>query len=418
MCITIATSNKNTKRDIMLPLESIQNAKKTLTPIIEHTPLSFAPKLSRLLKANIYLKKENLQHTGSFKIRGAFNKIASIPQDVRARGVIASSAGNHAQGVAYAANYFSIPAVIVMPEATPLLKVLATKDFGAEVILYGDNYDESYAKACEIAKERELSFIHPFADEEVMAGQGTVALEIIEEQNLDYVLVPIGGGGLVGGILSAYKALSPHTKIIGVTAKGAPAMRTSFYSRQIHNATSVRTIADGIAVRDVHPLNFTYICEGVDGIIEVDDEEIASAILYLLENQKLVVEGAGATGVAALLHNKLTLMPDERIGVVLSGGNIDVTMLNLIIQRGLIKTYRRFKFQVVLVDKPGALQSLSAIFAKLGANIVRIDYDRASTSLAYGDAYVTVVLQTRGEAHKNEITQELKANGYDFTEIL
>ena len=247
MCITIATSNKNTKRDIMLPLESIQNAKKTLTPIIEHTPLSFAPKLSRLLKANIYLKKENLQHTGSFKIRGAFNKIASIPQDVRARGVIASSAGNHAQGVAYAANYFSIPAVIVMPEATPLLKVLATKDFGAEVILYGDNYDESYAKACEIAKERELSFIHPFADEEVMAGQGTVALEIIEEQNLDYVLVPIGGGGLVGGILSAYKALSPHTKIIGVTAKGAPAMRTSFYSRQIHNATSVRTIADGIA---------------------------------------------------------------------------------------------------------------------------------------------------------------------------
>ncbi len=402
----------------MLPIEKIKHAREVIKPVIEHIPMSFAPKLSRLLNTNIYLKKENLQRTGAFKIRGAFNKIASMDENLRQKGVIASSAGNHAQGVAYAALHFKIPAVIVMPESTPLLKVLATKDLGAEVVLSGNNYDESYAKACQIAKERNLSFIHPFADEDVMAGQGSIALEMIEEMDLDYVLVPVGGGGLIGGIASAYKALKPHTKVIGITAKGAPAMRESFYSKQIHNAKSVRTIADGIAVRDVNALNFNYICEGVDGIIEVDDEEIASAILYLLENQKLVVEGAGATGVAALLYNKIALNPSDKVGVVLSGGNIDVTMLNLIIQKGLIKSHRKMQFQVVLVDKPGALQALTNILTKLGANIAQIDFDRTSTNLAYGDAYVIIALETKGENHEKEIRQELQANGYDFKEIL
>ncbi|GAD18290.1 threonine ammonia-lyase [Helicobacter fennelliae] len=402
----------------MLPLQKIQEARQTIAPIIEYIPLSFAPRLSSLLQTNIYLKKENLQRTGAFKIRGAFNKIASMDKKLRANGVIAASAGNHAQGVAYSASYFQIPAIIVMPEATPLLKVLSTKSLGAEVVLHGDNYDESYAKAAQIAKERNLSFIHPFADEEVIAGQGTIALEMIEDQDLDYVLVPIGGGGLISGILSAYKALKPHTKIIGITAKGAPAMRESFYSKQIHNAKSVRTIADGIAVRDVNVLNFSYICEGVDAIIEVDDEEIASAILYLLENQKLVVEGAGATGIAALMHNKLPLKPNDKVGVVLSGGNIDVTMLNLIIQKGLIKSHRRMHFQVVLVDKAGSLQSLTNILTKVDANIVQIDFDRTSASLAYGDAYVIIALETKGESHQKQIRQELKANGYDFKEIL
>ncbi|OBV29152.1 threonine ammonia-lyase [Helicobacter sp. CLO-3] len=402
----------------MLPIEKIQQAQSILSSVIERIPLSFAPRLSKLLNANIYLKKENLQRTGAFKIRGAFYKVALMSEEERARGVIAASAGNHAQGVAYSAAHFGIPAVIVMPESTPLLKVLSTKELGAEVVLSGDNYDEAYAKACEIAKERGLCFIHPFADEDVMAGQGSVALEMIEEQELDFVLVPIGGGGLMSGIASAYKALSPKTKIIGVTAKGAPAMRESYYSKQIHNAKSVRTIADGIAVRDVHALNFSYICEGVDAIIEVDDEEIASAILYLLENQKLVVEGAGATGVAALLHNKLALKPSDRVGVVLSGGNIDVTMLNLIIQKGLIKSHRKMQFQVVLIDKPGSLQQLTNTLTKVGANIVQIDYDRTSTKLDYGDAYVTIALETKGEQHEKQIRQELKAQGYDFKEIL
>lgn len=416
----------------MLALEDIMRAKLRLEPIIEHIPLSYAPKLSKILDAHIYLKKENLQRTGAFKIRGAFNKIALMqehtnnqtqkpPQDNAKNhaptGVIAASAGNHAQGVAYAAQYFALPAIITMPESTPLLKVQATKELGAEVVLSGDNYDESYAKACEIAKKRGLEFIHPFADEAVMAGQGTIGLEMIAEQELDFVLVPIGGGGLISGIASAYRALSPRTKIIGITAKGAPAMRESFASGKIKNAASVRTIADGIAVRDVNPLPFSYIQEGVDEILQVDDEEIASAILYLLENQKLIVEGAGAVGVAALLHKKLTLPKSARVGVVLSGGNIDVTMLNLIIQKGLVKTMRKFQFQVLLVDKPGALQTLSDLFVKAGANIVQIDYDRTSTNLAYGDAYVIISLETKGAEHKQSICQSLLDHGYDFKEI-
>lgn len=402
----------------MLALQALQQAQDRLAPIIEYIPLSLAPKLSSRFGAHIYLKKENLQRTGAFKIRGAFNKIASMSEDDRARGVIAASAGNHAQGVAYSARHFAIPAVIVMPESTPLLKVQATRELGAEVVLQGNNYDESYAKACEIAQDRGLSFIHPFADEAVMAGQGTIALEMIAERELDIVLVPIGGGGLIGGIASAYHHLSPRTKIIGITAKGAPAMRESFIHKRICNAESVRTIADGIAVRDVNALNFSYVESLVSDIIEVDDEEIASAILYLLENQKLVVEGAGAVGVAALLHNKIALNANDRVGVVLSGGNIDVTMLNLIIQKGLVKTMRKFQFQVLLVDKPGALQALSNIFVKAGANIVQIDYDRTSTNLAYGDAYVIISLEIKGQEHKQMICDRLRANGYDFTEIL
>ncbi len=402
----------------MLSLQALQQAQERLAPIIEYIPLSLAPKLSLRFDAHIYLKKENLQRTGAFKIRGAFNKIASMSAEDRARGVIAASAGNHAQGVAYSARHFSIPAVIVMPESTPLLKVQATKELGAEVVLHGNNYDESYAKACQIAQDRGLSFIHPFADEAVMAGQGTIALEMIAERELDIVLVPIGGGGLIGGIAAAYHYLSPATKIIGVTAKGAPAMAESFKSGSMHNAESVRTIADGIAVRDVNALNFSYVESLVSDIIQVDDEEIASAILYLLENQKLVVEGAGAVGVAALLHNKLALNANDRVGVVLSGGNIDVTMLNLIIQKGLVKTMRKFQFQVLLVDKPGALQALSDIFVQAGANIVQIDYDRTSTNLAYGDAYVIISLEIKGQEHKQAICDCLRANGYDFTEIL
>ncbi|CAM2952735.1 threonine ammonia-lyase [Helicobacter burdigaliensis] len=402
----------------MIALSQIVDAKKRLNGITQHTKLAYAPKLSLLSKAQIYLKQENLQNTGSFKLRGAFNKISNLKEEQRKNGVIAASAGNHAQGVAYSAKHFGIKAVIVMPESTPLLKVMGVKELGAEAILYGNNYDESYAYALEYAKTHNLCFIHPFADDEVIAGQGTIALEMIEDQsNLSTIVVPIGGGGLICGIAAAYKQMLPNTRIIGVVASGAPGMYHSFYKKEIQSTKSVRTIADGIAVRDVNPLNFEYILESVDEIVSVDDEEIANAILYLLENQKLVVEGAGASVVAALLHHKFTLKENEQVGLILSGGNIDVNMLGVIIEKGLARSHRKMRFCVTLIDKPGSLQALSNLLSQLGANIVKIDFDRISTSLTYGDANVTLFLETKGKEHQEEIRKELKANGYEFIEI-
>ena len=392
------------------------DAKAQLSGIIQHTKLAFAPKLSQLSGAKVYLKQENLQNTGSFKLRGAFNKIASLTQDERAKGVIAASAGNHAQGVAYSAKHFGIKGVIVMPEATPLLKVMGVKELGAEAILKGNNYDEAYSYALEYAKKHTLQFIHPFADDAVIAGQGTVALEMIEDQShLTSIVVPIGGGGLIAGIAAAYKQMLPNVRIIGVVAEGAAGMYHSFYKKEIQTTASVRTIADGIAVRDVNPINFSYILESVDEIVKVDDEEIANAILYLLENQKLVVEGAGASVVAALLHNKFSLKHNESLGLVLSGGNIDVTMLGNIIEKGLVRSHRKMRFCVTLIDKPGSLQGLSNLLSQLGANIVKIDFDRTSTS--FGDANVTVSLETKGKEHQDHIKVQLQANNYAFVEI-
>ncbi|WDL69827.1 threonine ammonia-lyase [Helicobacter winghamensis] len=400
----------------MIPISKIMDAKAQLSGIIQHTKLAFAPKLSQLSGAKVYLKQENLQNTGSFKLRGAFNKIASLTQDERTKGVIAASAGNHAQGVAYSAKHFGIKGVIVMPEATPLLKVMGVKELGAEAILKGNNYDEAYSYALEYAKKHTLQFIHPFADDAVIAGQGTVALEMIEDQShLTSIVVPIGGGGLIAGIAAAYKQMLPNVRIIGVVAEGAAGMYHSFYKKEIQTTASVRTIADGIAVRDVNPINFSYILESVDEIVKVDDEEIANAILYLLENQKLVVEGAGASVVAALLHNKFSLKHNESLGLVLSGGNIDVTMLGNIIEKGLVRSHRKMRFCVTLIDKPGSLQGLSNLLSQLGANIVKIDFDRTSTS--FGDANVTVSLETKGKEHQDHIKAQLQANNYAFVEI-
>ncbi|NPA81438.1 MAG: threonine ammonia-lyase, partial [Epsilonproteobacteria bacterium] len=290
----------------MIPLSEIVHAKRAISKVVEKTPFAYAPLLSTKLKAQIFLKKENLQITGAYKIRGAYNKIASLSEEERKKGVIAASAGNHAQGVAYSAKAFNIPAIIVMPEATPLLKVTSTKDLGAEVILHGDNYDEAYEFAIKYAKEHNLTFIHPFADDKVIAGQGTIGLEMLDEVNdLDMVIVPIGGGGLISGIGSAIKQLDPDIKVIGVVAAGAPAMYNSFKAKKAIDSTTVRTIADGIAVRDVCEKNLKYILEVADDIVKVDDEEIANAILFLLEKQKLVVEGGGAVGIAALMHDKI-----------------------------------------------------------------------------------------------------------------
>ena len=402
----------------MIPLSKIMDAKARLEGIVQNTKLAFAPKLSQICGAKVYVKLENLQNTGSFKLRGAFNKISSLSAEERACGVIASSAGNHAQGVAYSAKHYGIKGVIVMPEATPLLKVMGVKELGAEAILKGNNYDEAYAYALEYAKTHHLQFIHPFADEEVIAGQGTVALEMIEAQShLTTIVVPIGGGGLISGIAAAYKQMLPSVRIVGVVAEGAPGMYHSYHKKEIQSTDSVRTIADGIAVRDVNPKNFEYILESVDEVVMVDDEEIANAVLYLLENQKLVVEGAGASVVAAILHHKFEIKENESLGLVLSGGNIDVTMLGNIIERGLVRSHRKMQISVTLIDKPGSLQKLSDLLSNLGANIVKIDFDRTSTSLAFGDANIVIMLETKGKEHQESIRMKLKSQGYAFVEI-
>ena len=397
----------------MLNLEKIYEAQKRIEGVVVETPLAYAPYLSELSQSNIYLKKENLQVTGAFKIRGAYNKIASLSHEQRACGVVAASAGNHAQGVALSASKFGIKAVIIMPESTPLTKVNGVKHFGAEVILAGSNYDEAYAYALEYGEQNKLTFIHPFEDEEVIAGQGTVGLEILQKcENIDVVVVPIGGGGLIAGIATAIKEKNPHIDVIGVSASGAPAFKESFELKKAVDSTSVRTIADGIAVRDTSEVTLSYALKSVDKIISVDDEEIASAILYLLEKQKLVVEGAGAVGVAALLHKKLEEYKGKNIVLVLSGGNMDVTLLSVIIEKGLLKSHRKMKVTVTLVDKPGSLTRFTEILQELNANIVHIAYDRTSISLDYGDANVTVHMETKGEEHQREIHEMLKKEGY------
>ena len=401
----------------MIPLSEIVKAKRQISKIVNCTPCAYAPFLSEEVGAHIYLKKENLQITGAYKLRGAYNKIASLTDEERQKGVIAASAGNHAQGVAYSARTFGINATIVMPEATPLLKVTGTKALGAEVILSGDNYDEAYAYALSYAKEHGLTFIHPFEDDKVIAGQGTVALEMIDEINdLDIVVIPIGGGGLISGMSSAIKQIDPKIKVIGVNATGAPAMCESFHAKQAINSKSVRTIADGIAVRDVSESNLAHILECVDEVVTVDDEEIASAILFLLERQKLVVEGGGAASVAAIMHQKFDYTKDMKIGAVLSGGNIDVQVLSIIIEKGLIKSHRKMKLVITLIDKPGALMRLTDLFKNANANIIQIDYDRFSTKLSYGDAQITIMLETKGVEHQKTIRSLLEEAGYPFKE--
>ena len=401
----------------MLDLKSIEKAYDRVSDVVHRTPFSYAPILSQLSGYEVYLKKENLQRTGAFKLRGAFNKIASLIEAGDRGGVVAASAGNHAQGVAFSAKYFNIEATIIMPESTPLTKVMGVKEFGANVILHGANYDEAYAYAVTYGKENNYNFVHPFTDEEVMAGQGTITLEMFEQvPYLDAMVVCVGGGGLISGMSVASKALNPKCKIIGVSAAGAPAMKNSYDAKTPIDTTSVRTIADGIAVRDTSPITLEYILKNVDVFETVGEDEIASAILFLLEKQKVLVEGAGAVGVAALLHGKIDLPKGSKVAVVLSGGNIDVTMLSLIIEKGLMKSARKMKLLVTLVDRPGALQSFTEILTKIGANIVQIGYDRTSIDLDFGDAHVSVSLETKGEEHQEEIRAQLKEGGFSFKE--
>lgn len=401
----------------MVSLHKIVQAKRQIEAFVSHTPCVLSTRISTRTDALVYLKKENLQITGAYKVRGAFNKIANLSSEQKQKGVVAASAGNHAQGVAISAGHFGIKASIIMPEAAPLSKVAGTKALGACVILKGNNFDEAYEYALEYAKEHNMTFIHPFDDELVQAGQGTIAIEMLDEiPDLDYIVVPVGGGGLISGVASYAKQLNPNIKIIGVSAKGAPAMYESFKARSKHNSSFVRTIADGIAVRDASDITLAHILECVDEIVQVSDDEIANAILYLLESQKIVVEGAGAVGVAALFEKRFNYEKGAKIGIVLSGGNIDVQMLNVIIEKGLIRSARKMIIHVTLIDKPGALTGLTQVLASTGANIVKIDYDRFSTKLSYGDAMITITLETKGEEHQSAVCLALNANGYKFSQ--
>ncbi len=401
----------------MITLNNIKEAKNKLENIIQNTPLALAPTLSKDLNAEVYLKKDNLQLTGSFKLRGAFNRVASLDENIRNKGVVAASAGNHAQGLAFAANHFTCNATIFMPEATPLTKVSGVKAFGAEVRLIGENFDEAYEAATKFANENEKEFIHPFADDEVIAGQGTLALEIIEDiKDIEHIVVPIGGGGLISGIAIAAKAINPNIKITGVVASGARGMKESFESHMPIDSVSVKTIADGIAVRDVTPKLLDIILEYVDDIVEVSDNEIANAILFLLEKHKLVVEGAGAVATAAIMHKKVDV-ESTKVCSIISGGNIDVTMLSLIIEKGLVKSNRKMNLVVTLMDKPGALMHLTDVLTKSSANIVQIDYDRNSIKLEFGEAHVTIAVETKGEDHQKLIRANLKQSGYRFKQI-
>lgn len=405
------------KRKKMVTLDNIKEAKENLKDVAQNTPLTQAPILSELFRSEIYFKKENLQLTGSFKLRGAYNRIANLSQEKRDKGVVAASAGNHAQGLAYAAKQFGCNATIFMPEATPLTKVSGVKSHGAEVVLTGENFDEAYAAAMKYKEENGVEFIHPFADDDVIAGQGTISLELLEEiPDLKQIIVPIGGGGLIAGIAIAAKAINPDIKIIGVVASGARGMKESYKSQSPIDSASVRTIADGIAVRDVNPKLLDIIIDYVDHIVEVTDNEIANAILFLLEKHKLVVEGAGAVATAAIMHDKIEI-EDSKVCAIISGGNIDVTMLSQIIEKGLVKSYRKMNLIIKLMDKPGSLTKLSEIFKECGANIVQIDYDRDSVKLEFGEAQITISLETKGEEHQRVIGEKLKQNGYRFKQI-
>ena len=396
----------------MLTLEMIQDARKTLEGVARVTPLFESAFINP--NANVYIKCENMQVTGSFKLRGAYYKTANLTDEEAARGVIACSAGNHAQGVALAAQKKGIKATICMPAGAPLAKVEATKSYGAEVVLVPGVYDDAAAKAQELQKEKGYTFLHPFNDEYVMAGQGTVALEILDKlPEAEVVLVPIGGGGLIAGIAAAVKAINPNCKVYGVQAAGAPSMKRSLEEGKIGKLAEVSTMADGIAVKEPGNLTFEYCRKYVDGVVTVTEAEIASAILMLLEKHKMVAEGAGAVSVAAAMTNKVDIA-GKKVVCVVSGGNVDVNVLDRIIDKGLQENGRIAEFSVTMADKPGQLIQLLQVIARTGANILDINHNRRAKGIAVSGVVVDVVVETRNNAHREELLAALRAEGYNI----
>lgn len=394
----------------MLTLDKIYHARHVLKEILRTTQVIRAPKINP--KANVYLKTENLQITGSFKVRGAYYKISQLTDEEKKRGVIACSAGNHAQGVALAALKSGIKAVICLPDGAPISKVEATKSYGAEICLVDGVYDDAYNKAIQLRDEKNYTFIHPFDDENVIAGQGTIGLELIEQlPDLDAVVVPIGGGGLISGVAFALKSLNPNIKVYGVQSSGAPSMVESLSEDKVKCLDSVVTIADGIKVKEPGQHTFELCKKYVDEVVTVTDDEVSSAILTLIERHKLIAEGAGAVSVAAVMFNKIPV-EGKKVVCLVSGGNIDVTILSRVIKRGLLKSGRSDTLTIQLEDKPGQLQGVSEVIAKMGGNVVSIYHERASEDSDITDCLLRIVLETRNYDHIAQIRQALADAGF------
>jgi len=402
----------------MIALSDVKQALARIRDSIYLSPCALSAAFSSLTGNSIYLKLDNLQRTGAFKERGALNKLLSLTDDERSKGVIAASAGNHAQGVSYHAGRHGIRAVIVMPLPTPLIKVSATRGYGADVILHGANYDEAYEEALRRSREDGLTLVHAFDDDAVIAGQGSLGLEILQQvADVEAVVVPIGGGGLIGGIACAIKESNPKVKIFGVQPSRLPSMKVAVAEGKPVNISPAATVADGIAVRRAGDRTLPLVQKYVDDIVTVDEEEIANAILLLLEREKTLAEGAGAAAIASLLNHKLPLV-GKKVVVLVCGGNIDVTLLSRIIERGLVKDGRLVRLRVHLPDYPGALNRLTGILAQHRANIVETAYDRAYYGVNLGETAIDITMETRGPDHIAELLSALGAGGYAHERVL
>jgi threonine dehydratase len=420
-------ANPGAARVPMVTLSDIQSALVRVRKSIYVSPCTKSEAFSELTGHSVYLKLENRQRTGAYKERGALNKLLSLTAEERSQGVIAASAGNHAQAVAYHASNLGIRAKIVMPLATPLIKVSATRGYGGEVVLHGANYDEAYVEAMRLSAQDHLAFVHAFDDDAVIAGQGTLGLELLEQHpDLEAVVVPIGGGGLIGGIGCALKETNPRIQVIGVQPARLPSVNAALSEGKPVTLPSAVTIADGIAVRRVGVRTLPLIQKYVDDVVTVEEEEIANAVLLLLEREKTLAEGAGAAAVAALVNRRIPMLHDlmmrdkaaKKVIAIVSGGNIDVTLLARIIERGLVKDGRLVRLRVHLPDYPGALHRLTGILAQHRANIVETSYDRAYHNVNLGDTAIDITMETRGPDHIAELISALGANGYTHERIL
>ena len=398
----------------MLTLDKVYHAAFVLKDVARKTDLIEAPKLSK--DCQLYLKTENLQATGSFKVRGAYYKISQLSKEESEKGVIACSAGNHAQGVALAATRRGIKSIVCMPDGAPIMKVENTKSLGAEVCLVPGTYDDAHDKAVELQAETGMTFIHPYDDEQVIAGQGTIGLEILDQlPDVDAVIVPVGGGGLISGVAFAIKSLKPDVKVYGVQAEGAPSMYRSLHEHKYQTLSAASTFADGIQVKTPGDLTFEMCRQYVDKVVTVSETEIAGAILSVLEKQKLVSEGAGAVGIAAAMYGKVDLR-GKTVCALLSGGNVDVTMLERIITRGLAKAGRTANFATVLPDQPKTLATLLNIVSDMGVNVLEVNHERGNLKAPVGSCVVHLLVETRDAAHVQEMYEALRAQGYPIME--
>lgn len=399
----------------MLTLDNVYKAAHKLKEVARRTDLIYAPKIRT--DCRVYLKTENLQVTGSFKVRGAYYKISQLSDAEKAHGVVACSAGNHAQGVALAAAKSGIKSVICLPDAAPISKIEATRAYGGEICLVNGVYDDAYAEAIRLRDEEGYTFIHPFDDEYVIAGQGSIALELLDQlDQIDAVVVPIGGGGLISGVAFTLKNLRPEIKVYGVQAAGAPSMLNAINKNKREALAHVSTFADGIQVKEPGENTFNYVSKYVDKVVTVNDDEIAAAILALIEQQKLIAEGAGAVPVAAVMFDKIPDIEGKNVVCLVSGGNIDVTILSRVINRGLLTSGRTAQFCVELIDKPGQLKGVSDIIAEKGGNVISIHHERASEGSDINGCYLRILLETRNFDHINDIRNALISKGFHLIE--